>query len=81
MEVTDDKMVVLGLVTTKTPRQESQESLAKRIREASRFMPLERLGLSAQCGFATSIVGNRLTVTDEKRKLEVIAETARTVWG
>jgi 5-methyltetrahydropteroyltriglutamate--homocysteine methyltransferase len=80
-EVPDDKVVVLGLVTTKTPRRETPEELIARIKEASRFVPLERLALSPQCGFSTSIVGNRITVADEKRKLEVMVKTARTVWG
>ncbi len=80
-EVPDDKLVVLGLVTTKTPRHETAAQLTRRIEEASRFMPLERLALSPQCGFSTSIIGNRITVEDEKRKLAVIAETAGMVWG
>ena len=77
----EDKTVVLGLVTTKSPRLETAQQLTERIMEASRSMPLERLALSPQCGFASSIVGNRITVEDEKRKLGVIVETARKVWG
>ncbi len=80
-EIPDDKIVVLGLVTTKTPRRETTAQLVERIKEASRFMPLERLALSPQCGFSTSVVGNRITVDDEKYKLRVIVETARQVWG
>ncbi|MBI3362089.1 MAG: cobalamin-independent methionine synthase II family protein [Chloroflexi bacterium] len=80
-EVPDDKMVVLGLVTTKSPRRETRTWLTKRIKEASQFVPLERLALGPQCGFATSILGNSLSVADEKRKLRVIAETAERVWG
>jgi 5-methyltetrahydropteroyltriglutamate--homocysteine methyltransferase len=80
-EVPDDKMVVLGLVTTKSPRRETPEELIARIKEASQFVPLERLALSPQCGFSSSIVGNRLSVEEEKRKLRVIVETARAVWG
>jgi 5-methyltetrahydropteroyltriglutamate--homocysteine methyltransferase len=79
--VPDDKMVVLGLVTTKTPRHETVDELTARIRQAGAFVPLERLALSPQCGFGTSIVGNNVTVADEKRKLKVIVETARVVWG
>jgi len=78
--VPDDKIVVLGLVTTKTSRRETPERLTARIREASKFVPLERLALSPQCGFSTSIVGNKITQEDQKRKLEVIVETARRVW-
>ena len=79
--VPEDKVVVLGLVTTKSGRSESVEELTRRIEEAARFVPLERLALSPQCGFATSIVGNSLTVEDERRKLATIAATARAVWG
>ncbi len=74
-------MVVLGLVTTKTPRLETPTELKQRIEEASALVPLERLALSPQCGFATSVIGNRITVEDQKRKLRVICETAREVWG
>jgi 5-methyltetrahydropteroyltriglutamate--homocysteine methyltransferase len=80
-EVPDDKMVVLGLVTTKTPRRETVEGLTARIKEASRFVSLERLALSPQCGFATSIIGNRISVEDQKHKLKTIVETAQAVWA
>jgi 5-methyltetrahydropteroyltriglutamate--homocysteine methyltransferase len=80
-EVPDDKIVVLGLVTTKTPRRETVEDLIARIKEASRFVPLERLALSPQCGFSSSIIGNRIAVADEKHKLKVTVETARALWG
>jgi 5-methyltetrahydropteroyltriglutamate--homocysteine methyltransferase len=80
-DVPDGKMVVLGLVTTKTPRRETPTELKQRIEEASALVPLERLALSPQCGFATSVIGNRITVEDQKRKLRVICETAREVWG
>jgi len=79
--VPEDKVVVLGLVTTKTPRRETVEELSRRIEEASSFVPLERLALSPQCGFATSIVGNAISEDDELAKLRTIAETARVVWG
>lgn len=78
--VPDDKMVVLGLVTTKSPDLETPEDLVRGIEEASRFVPLERLALSPQCGFATSILGNALTVDDQRRKLDLICEVARRVW-
>jgi len=80
-EVPDDKMVILGLVTTKSARQETQAELAERIKEASRFVALDRLGISPQCGFATSIGGNALSPEDQQRKLRTICETARAVWG
>ena len=79
--VPEDKVVVLGLVTTKTRRRETVDELAARIEEASRFVPLERLALSPQCGFATSVVGNALTHEDERAKLETIARTAAVVWS
>ena len=79
-EVPEDKIAVLGLVTTKTGRRETVDELAGRIREAARFLPLERLALSPQCGFATSILGNALTLEDEAAKLRTIAETAKVVW-
>jgi 5-methyltetrahydropteroyltriglutamate--homocysteine methyltransferase len=79
-QVPEDKMVILGLVTTKTPRRETVDELAERIQEASRFMALDRLGLSPQCGFATSVIGNAITVDDERSKLTTIARTAQTVW-
>jgi len=79
--VPDDKVVVLGLVTTKTPRLETVEELEARIAQAARVTGLERLALGTQCGFATSVVGNAISVDDERRKLELIATTARRVWG
>ena len=78
--VSEGKVAVLGLVTTKSGRRETVSELRGRIEEASRFCPLERLALSPQCGFATSILGNDLTVEDERAKLETIAETAAEVW-
>ena len=78
--VPDDKMVVLGLVTTKSPDLETPEDLVRGIEAASRFVPLERLALSPQCGFATSILGNALSMDDQRRKLDLICEVARRVW-
>jgi 5-methyltetrahydropteroyltriglutamate--homocysteine methyltransferase len=79
--VPEDKIAVLGLVTTKTPQQEEPEELEARLREASGFVPLERLALSSQCGFATSVIGNAISVEDEEHKLRTIVETAERVWG
>jgi len=73
--------VVLGLVTTKTPRVESVAELRARIDEAVRHLPLARLALSPQCGFASTMEGNRISPEDQARKLRVVAETARAVWG
>ncbi|HEX6385985.1 MAG TPA: cobalamin-independent methionine synthase II family protein [Anaerolineae bacterium] len=80
-DVPEDKVAVLGLVTTKTPRRETVEGLTARIEEASRYIPLERLALSPQCGFSTSIVGNAISVEDQKYKLRTIVETVQVVWG
>jgi methionine synthase II (cobalamin-independent) len=77
----EEKTAVLGLVTTKTARRETVAELVERIRAASDFVPLERLALSPQCGFATSVVGNAVSVEDERVKLRTVAETARAVWG
>ena len=75
------KKVVLGLVSTKKPQLEDKNQLKKRIEQASKYVPLENLCLSPQCGFASSEVGNKLTEDDQRRKLELIAETAREIWG
>jgi 5-methyltetrahydropteroyltriglutamate--homocysteine methyltransferase len=80
-EVPDDKQVILGLVTTKSPRRETFEELSARVREAAEVVGLERLGLGTQCGFATSVVGNALSVEDERRKLALIASTAARIWS
>ncbi len=79
--VPEDKVAVLGLVTTKTPRRETPEELEARLKKASQHVSLGRLALSPQCGFATSIVGNALSVEDQEHKLGTIVETARRVWG
>jgi len=79
-EVPDDRMVVLGLVTTKSPRRESVDELVRRTREASRFVDLDRLAISPQCGFATSVIGNAIDQDDERAKLWTIAEAARAIW-
>lgn len=73
--------VVLGLITTKTGRVETVDELRKRIDDAARFLPLEQLALSPQCGFASGIGGNLLSEDEQWRKLEVMLETARKVWG
>jgi 5-methyltetrahydropteroyltriglutamate--homocysteine methyltransferase len=76
-----DKSVVLGLVSTKVPQLESGDELRRRIAEASQFVPLDRLSLSPQCGFASTMEGNLVTVEDQWRKLRLVVETARSVWG
>ena len=79
--VPDDRTVVLGLVTTKRVALEDRAALARRIREAAPFVPLERLALSPQCGFASTEEGNLLTPADQEAKLALVSETAREVWG
>ena len=74
------KIVVLGLITTKTPTLETVDDLRKRIDAAAKYLPLEQMALSPQCGFASDVVGNLISVDDEKKKLEVLVETARKVW-
>ena len=76
-----DKTVVLGLVTTKSPALESKDVLARRIDEAARHVPLERLCLSPQCGFASTHHGNALSEDEQWRKLALVVEVAREVWG
>ncbi|MDH3444816.1 MAG: methionine synthase [Deltaproteobacteria bacterium] len=79
--VPKNKIVVLGLVTTKVPALESADVVKRRIDEAARYLPLEQLALSPQCGFASSIVGNLLTEEDQWRKLELVNRVAADVWG
>jgi 5-methyltetrahydropteroyltriglutamate--homocysteine methyltransferase len=76
-----DKMVVLGLVTSKTGQLESKDELKRRIEAAAKFMPIEQLALSPQCGFASTEEGNLLTEDEQWRKLELVVEVAREVWG
>jgi len=75
------KKVVLGLVSTKTPVLESKDALRRRVEQAAKYIPLENLCLSPQCGFASSEVGNKLTEDDQKRKLALVAETAAEIWS
>jgi 5-methyltetrahydropteroyltriglutamate--homocysteine methyltransferase len=79
--VPDDRVVVLGLITTKKPALEAKSDLKRRIREAEKHVPLERLALSPQCGFASTMEGNRLTADDQWAKLRRVAETARRLWN
>lgn len=79
--VPEDRFVVLGLITTKKPQMETAEELRQRIEEAARFVPLERLALSPQCGFASTMEGNHLSLEDQHRKLELLVSVTRDVWG
>jgi 5-methyltetrahydropteroyltriglutamate--homocysteine methyltransferase len=80
-QVPEDRTVVLGLVSSKKPDLESKDELKHRIDQAAAFLPLERLALSPQCGFASTMEGNLLTEADQEAKLRLVAETAREVWG
>jgi 5-methyltetrahydropteroyltriglutamate--homocysteine methyltransferase len=78
--VPDDRIVVLGLISSKVPRLESRADVQSRIKEASAIVPLERLALSPQCGFASTHEGNRLSPDDQRKKLELTGEVAHAVW-
>jgi 5-methyltetrahydropteroyltriglutamate--homocysteine methyltransferase len=75
------KTVVLGLVTTKRPELESKDDLKRRIEEASKYVDLDQLCLSPQCGFSSTREGNDLTADEQFAKLELVLETAAEVWG
>jgi 5-methyltetrahydropteroyltriglutamate--homocysteine methyltransferase len=75
------KTIVLGLVTTKRPELETKDELKRRIEEAARYVPLDQLALSPQCGFSSVIQGNKVTQADQLAKLRLVVEVAREVWG
>jgi 5-methyltetrahydropteroyltriglutamate--homocysteine methyltransferase len=79
--VPEDRMVVLGLVTSKKPNLESKDELKQRIEEARKYVPMERLALSTQCGFASTEEGNLITPEQQAAKLRLVAETAKEVWA
>ncbi len=79
--VAPGRWVVLGLVSTKTPVLEDPDDLRRRIDAAARFVPLERLALSPQCGFASTAPGNPLTADEQRRKLELVVDVAHRAWG
>lgn len=80
-EVPEDRVVVLGLVSSKKPELEGKDELKRRINEAAQFISHDRLALSPQCGFASTLEGNLVTAADQEAKLRLVAETAREVWG
>lgn len=80
-KVSGDKKVVLGLITTKSPLLENKELVINRIKEASKYIPLDRLYLSPQCGFASCEIGNKLTEEEQWNKLRLVKEIAEEVWG
>jgi 5-methyltetrahydropteroyltriglutamate--homocysteine methyltransferase len=80
-QVPDDRTVVLGLISTKKPQLESKDELKRRINEAASFISMDRLALSPQCGFASTMEGNLVTAAEQLAKLRLVAETANEVWG
>jgi 5-methyltetrahydropteroyltriglutamate--homocysteine methyltransferase len=79
--VPDGKLVVLGLVTTKTGELESPDELRRRVDEAARYVPFERLCISPQCGFASTVAGNALSRDQMRAKLELVVSAAAGIWG
>ncbi|HEY1669450.1 MAG TPA: 5-methyltetrahydropteroyltriglutamate--homocysteine S-methyltransferase [Trebonia sp.] len=79
--VPDDQVVVLGVMTTKTPELESKDTLKRRVEEAAKYVDIDRLCISGQCGFASTVEGNSLTIDEERAKLDLLVETASEIWG
>ena len=79
-KVNGEKKVVLGLITTKSPVLEKKEDVIARIHEAAKYLPLDRLYLSPQCGFASCEIGNKLTEEEQWAKMELVKEIAKEVW-
>jgi 5-methyltetrahydropteroyltriglutamate--homocysteine methyltransferase len=79
--VPDGQIVVLGVMTTKTPELESKDTLKRRVEEAAKYVDIDRLCISGQCGFASTVEGNALTIGEERAKLELLVETASEIWG
>jgi 5-methyltetrahydropteroyltriglutamate--homocysteine methyltransferase len=75
------KTVVLGLVTSKSGALEQEDDLKRRVDEAAKFCPLDQLALSPQCGFSSTLEGNKLTADDQRRKLELCVKVATSIWG
>jgi 5-methyltetrahydropteroyltriglutamate--homocysteine methyltransferase len=76
-----DQVVVLGVMTTKTPELESKDTLKRRVEEAAKYVDIDRLCISGQCGFASTVEGNALTIDEERAKLDLLVETASEIWG
>ena len=79
--VPDHKMVILGIISSKVPQLEDMDDLCRRIDEAAQYMALDNMGVSPQCGFSSTHHGNELTHDDQWRKMELVVDTARKVWG
>ena len=80
-KLSPDKKVVLGLITTKSPKLEDKQTVFDRIKDAEKYVPLDRLCLSPQCGFASCEIGNKLTEEEQWAKLKLVKEIADEVWG
>jgi 5-methyltetrahydropteroyltriglutamate--homocysteine methyltransferase len=80
-QVPKSKNVMLGLISSKTPALEPLDALKRRVEDAGRYISLDQVGVSPQCGFASSVGGNPLTIDDERRKLARVVELAHAVWG
>lgn len=80
-DIPEDKFIVLGLITTKTGQLERMDDLRRRVTTASKYFPLAQLGVSTQCGFASSVLGNPISPEEQQQKLELVVRTAREVWG
>jgi 5-methyltetrahydropteroyltriglutamate--homocysteine methyltransferase len=80
-EMPDDKFVVLGLISSKLPEMENTEAVKARIQAASKYIALDRLGLSPQCGFSSAVAGNPVTIDDQKAKLRMVVNIAADIWG
>lgn len=80
-DITDNKIVVLGLITSKRPKLENKSAIISRIKEASQIIPLDRLCLSPQCGFSSTEEGNILTEEDQWKKIALVKTIAEEVWG
>ena len=79
--VPKNKVVVLGLISSKLPQLENEHDVIKRIHEAAQYMPLENMALSPQCGFSSTSHGNNITMDDQWNKLELVVKIAKEVWG
>ena len=80
-DIPEDKFTVLGLITTKTGRLEAIDDLRRRVAAAANYFPLAQLGVSTQCGFASSVLGNPISPEEQMQKLALVVKTAREVWG
>ena len=76
-----DKVVVLGLVTTKSPQLEKADDIKRKVDQAARYISMDNLAISPQCGFSSTVSGNPLTIDDQWRKMELLVEVADDIWS